>query len=84
MVYENSRRVLEALSLMSENFVDGVSYNAFVKQNTNVMFGVRELLKQKYAEKIKIGLDDYNYRLTTKGKKFLDKLLKPVMKEFLE
>jgi len=76
--------VLSALLLMSKNKKEGIEYIEFARHHN--MFGATELLNRGYAKKIKISDDSErytsNYKLTKKGIKYLNKLLKFSSREF--
>jgi hypothetical protein len=65
--------VLAALHLLTTTPLDGVNYIYFVKGG--IMNGVLDLIEGGYAEKIKIGEDNANYRLTEKGEQFLAEII---------
>ncbi|MCK9595998.1 hypothetical protein M0R19_02340 [Candidatus Pacearchaeota archaeon] len=68
-------KVLAALGIMANGRRDeGINYLEFVK--ANIMNGALDLIERGYAEKVKIKEEDSNYRLTDKGKKYLEKILK--------
>jgi len=72
--------VLLALFVMSRNLNGGVNYLDFVNQR--IMIGALDLLNEGYAEKIFVGEDDSNYRLTDKGKQYLDDILRYARSHF--
>lgn len=72
--------VLGALYLMSLNKSEGINYLMFVKQNN--MNGALDLIKEGYAQRVPLGQDNDNYRLTPKGIEFLEKILKYASEQF--
>ncbi|MEK6873416.1 MAG: hypothetical protein AABW91_01105 [Nanoarchaeota archaeon] len=72
---------LAALCLMGlDRSGEGVNYMEFVRGQVNdqhLMEGATTLLDYGYAEKIPVGYsDDSNYRLTGKGREYLNDILK--------
>ncbi len=74
-------KVLGALHLLSKNIVDGVNYMEFVK--ADVLNSALDLINEKFAEKIRIGEDNSNYRFTPLGQEYSNRVLQFAQEEFI-
>ncbi len=77
--------VLAALHMLSNNTVVGLHYLDFVKE-PSTMSGVMDLIDKGHVEKIDYDGKGENrhYRITKKGKEYLNKIVAFANKEFYE